>query len=433
MLDKLFQTIEKITPLKYRWILNHEGFKRYFANTGWMLSGQMFSLLVSFFIGAWLARYLGPENYGMISYAIAFSGLFAFVASLGVDNILNRELITHPEQRDELLGTSFVLKLVGGFLAFLINFLFVFIFQSSNLIRILVLLFSLVYIFQAMNVISIFFQSQVMAKKNVKTQLIAMFISSALKILFILFSLELVWIILIYALDSLWISAGLIYEYRKEKLKIKLWKFNKKLALNILRSSWFLMLSSASVYIYMKIDQVMVGAIMGQKEVGLYAVAVKFVEIWYFIPSLICISIFPAIIKAKEAGQIVYKRRLKSLYLLMIFIAVIIAIPSTILAHWAVLAIFGKEYLGAVSVLQIYIWSGVGLFLGWAINQYLISENLVQTIFILNIAAMVTNIILNLLFIPKFGLPGAALATLFSYLVGPLLVFIFRKKLIIFK
>src|SRR5574344_2906955 len=109
MLDKFFKTIEKITPSKYRWILNHDGFKRYFANIGWMFFGQMFSLLVSFFIGAWLARYLGPENYGIFNYAIAFAGLFVFVAPLGVDAILNRDLVAHPEQRDKLMGTAFIL------------------------------------------------------------------------------------------------------------------------------------------------------------------------------------------------------------------------------------------------------------------------------------------------------------------------------------
>lgn len=429
MLDKFFKTIEKITPSKYRWILNHDGFKRYFANTGWMFFGQMVSLLISFFIGVWLARYLGPENYGILNYAIAFSGLFGFIASLGVDGILSRELVAHPEQRDELLGTAFFLKLVGGFLAFFVSAIFVFVFQSSNLIRILVLLFSLVYIFQSMYVISIFFQSNVEAKKNVKTQLVAMLISSFLKIIFIISGLGLIWIILIYALDSLWIGLGLIWEYYKSKLKIKFWKFNKGLAKNILNSSWFVMLSSASIYIYMKVDQVMIGAFMGQTEVGLYAVAVKFVEIWYFIPSLICASVFPAIINAKEVSLLVYKKRLKALYLLMIFIAVAIALPSTLLAHWAVLILFGKEYLGAVGVLQIYIWSGVGLFLGWAINQYLISENFVKTIFILNISAMLVNVMLNLILIPAFGLTGAAWATFVSYLIGPIVMLLLRKKI----
>lgn len=146
MLDKLFKTIEKITPVKYRWILSHNGFKRYFANTGWMFFGQMFSLLFSFFIGAWVARYLGPENYGFFSYAIAFAGLFGFISSLGVDGILSRELISHPEKRDELMGTTFILKIIGGTFAFFITILAVFSFEGSNLVRFLTIIYSLVFI-----------------------------------------------------------------------------------------------------------------------------------------------------------------------------------------------------------------------------------------------------------------------------------------------
>jgi len=98
MLDKIFKFIERFFPAKYRWILNHDGFKRYFANTGWMFFGQILSLAFSFFIGAWVARYLGPENYGAFSYAIAFAGIFGFVSSLGVDGILSRDLVAYPEK-----------------------------------------------------------------------------------------------------------------------------------------------------------------------------------------------------------------------------------------------------------------------------------------------------------------------------------------------
>ncbi len=427
MIDKTLDKINKIVPQKWQWILSHEGFRKYFKNTGWMFFGQMFSLLTSFFIGAWLARYLGPENYGVISYVLAFAGLFSFISSLGVDGILSRELIAVPENKNKLLGTSFVLKLIGGFIAFFIAGMVVCILESSIIIKGLVLLFSCVYILQSFYVISIFFQSKVDAKRNVRPQIIATLISSILKLLLIYFGLGIIWLILIYVLDSLWISAFLITEYKNSGHSIKQWKFDYSLAKKILSSSWFLMLSSASVYIYMKVDQVMIGIFMGNFEVGLYAAAVKFVEIWYFIPSLICASLFPAIINAKKYNAEVYKKRLKSLYLLMIILAIVIAVPSTLLAHRAILLLFGAEYLMAVGILQIYIWSGIGLFLGWAINQYLLSEYKIKTIFYYNLLAMIINVIFNLILIPLFGLSGAAWSTLFAYSVIPLLFFISKK------
>ena len=427
MLDKFFKIIEKITPVKYRWILNHDGFKRYFANTGWMFFGQMFSLLVSFFIGAWIARYLGPENYGVMSYAIAFVGLFSFISSLGIDGIVSRELVKFPEKRDELLGTAFRLKLIGGIIATLFTVACAFLFQFNSLIKLLIILFTIPFVFQSLNIISIYFQAEVKSKNNVKALLVATLISSVLKILVILFDRGVIWLIAVYALDSLWQGIGFVVAYKNYGLKIKNWHLNKTLAWKILKNSWPIMLASAAGFVYLKIDQVIIGYMLGNREVGLYAAAVKLVEVGYFIPAIICTSLFPAIVNAKKIGPHVYKDRLNKFYLLMIVISFIIAVPFTFLAKPIIYILFGIGYLGSVIILKVYIWSSFGLFLGWAVTQYLMTENLVKTIFWLNFLAMVTNIILNLVFIPRFGLSGAALATLISYLVLPTMVFIGDK------
>jgi O-antigen/teichoic acid export membrane protein len=144
-----------------RWIFSHGGFRRYFANTGWMFFGQMFSLLISFFIGAWLARYLGPQNFGVLSFSMSFAGLFSFLASMGIDGILNRELVKFPEKESELMGTSLGLKLIGGSAAFLLSISSAFIFEQDSFIRLLIILFSFTFILQATSVISTFFQANV--------------------------------------------------------------------------------------------------------------------------------------------------------------------------------------------------------------------------------------------------------------------------------
>lgn len=422
MLDKIFTKIKRITPEKWHWILDHAGFKRYFSNTGWMFFGQMFSLLVSFFIGAWIARYLGPANYGILSYALAFAGLFAFIASLGIDGILVRELVTNPEKRDELLGTAFRLKLMGGAIAFALAILSACLFKVSPLVRLLIILFSASFILQAINVISSYFQAEVKSKNNVTAILAATIISSFLKVAVILLDKGVIFIILVFTLDFLWQWLGLVQAYNNYGLQVKNWSFNKNLAVRILKNSWPLMLASAAWFIYLRIDQVMIGALLGNREVGLYAAAVKLVEVWYFIPGIICASFFPAIVQAKKVSLHIYKKRLKALYLLMTGLAFLIAIFSTILAPWIIIKLFGPEYSAAIIILQIYVWSGLGLFLGLVITQYFLSENRSRDIFLYNSLSMLANIILNLILIPKLGLTGAAWATLISYSAGPIVV-----------
>ncbi|MFA6999684.1 MAG: flippase [Candidatus Paceibacterota bacterium] len=429
MTNKLFNLIKKITPSRWHWVLNHEGHKRYFANMSWMFGGQMFSLLISFFIGAWIARYLGPENYGVLSYSVAFVGLFGFISSLGIDNILNRELIQTKDKRDELLGTAFRLKLIGGVIAFSLAFISVLIFQSSPLVQLLVVLFSFTFILQSINVINIYFNAEVKSKNNVRATIVATIISSILKIIVILLGEGVIWLIVIYVLDSLWQGIGLIKAYKNYGLKIKSWKFDNILAKEMLKNSWPLMLASAVGFVSFKIDQVIIGSMLGNYKVGIYAVATKLVEVWYFIPGIICASLFPAIINAKKTSVEMYKNRLKNFYILMAVIPIAMAIPITLLAKPIILILFGSGYLESVVILQIYIWSSVGLFLGSVISQYLISENLVKTIFGLNLLTMIINVLLNLILIPIFGIVGSAWATFISYLIIPIGVMVYEKFL----
>ncbi len=421
------KTIKKIIPDKWLWIFKHNGFRRYFINTGWMFLGQIFSLIVSFFIGVWIARYLGPENYGILNYAVAFVGLFGFIASLGIDSILNRELIKTPEKRDVLLGTAFKLKVVGGIAALALAVISILMSQTTLLIQFLVIIFSFNFILQAINVISIYFQSKVESKNNVKVSIISTLISSVLKVGVILLDKGVIWIMLVYILDFVWQWINFVYVYKRQGLKIRDWKFDNDLAKKILKNSWPLILAQAAGYIYLKVDQVIIGLMLGNYEVGLYAVAVKVTEIWYFIPSIICSSLFPAIINAKLTDVKVYKKRLSNLYVLMFILSLIIAITITFLAKPIMTVLFGNNYLESVAILKIYIWSSVGLFLTVAVNQYLISENSVKTIFWFNFLSMIINIGLNVWLIPLIGLLGAAWATLISYFVIPISVLIREK------
>jgi O-antigen/teichoic acid export membrane protein len=85
---------------------------RYFANTSWLFGEKILRMIVGLFVGIWVARYLGPEQFGLLSYAQSFVGLFTAIATLGLDGIVVRELVKDPSRRDELIGTAFWLKFI---------------------------------------------------------------------------------------------------------------------------------------------------------------------------------------------------------------------------------------------------------------------------------------------------------------------------------
>jgi len=388
----------------------------------------MFSLLVAFFVGARIARYLGPENYGVLNYVLSFAGIFGTIASLGIDSILSREIITYPEQKNKLLGTGFGIKIFGGSLAFILASISVLLMENQFLIRLLVILYSSVYILQAINVISIYFQSEVKAKNNVKVQLAVTILSAVLKILMMILHKGVIFIVFVYIFDFIWQAIGFIWIYKRSNFKISNWSFDLPLAIKIWRNSWPLMLTAAVSFIYFKIDQVMIGRLMGKQEVGWYAAAVKIAEVSYFLPGIICGSLFPAIVNAKKVGVEFYHRRLKNFYLLMSIIPILINVPIMLLAEPIILILFGQDFIYSIGILKIYTWSSIGLFLGWAVQYHLTSENFIKTIFFTNLIAMITNIALNLVLIPKIGLYGSAYATLISYSILPLSVLILKIK-----
>ncbi len=427
MLDILFQKLKPIVPEKWHWVLEHGGFKRYFANTGWMFFGQFFSMIVAFFIGAYIARYLGPKNYGAMSYTISFVSLFGFLAGFGVDNILNRELVKYPEKKDELLGNSFWLKLIGGIIAIIVINFVSFFTNEDTLTRLLVFVFSLTFVFQSFTVISIFFQSQVLSKKIVSVQLIITFLSTLVKLLFVYLHLGVFWIITVYLFDSINLAIGLTLLYNKNYKKYFNWSINFNLIKLLLKDSIPLMFTTITVVIYSKIDQVILRHMMDEVAVGIYSVAVKLSEIWYFIPSIICASLFPAIINAKKVDNMLFENRLKKMYLIILWLAIVIAVLNFALSSFIIKILFGYQYSFSAVVFNIYIWSIVPSFLMIIINYYLVVENYTKIYFIITLIGAVLNILLNLLFIPKFGIIGAAWATVISYSLVPLSLLFFKK------
>ncbi len=394
------------------------GFKRYFANTGWLFFGRTSRMVTALFVGVYVARYLGPSNFGLLSYAGSFVGLFSAIATLGLDNIVVRDLVRYEKKRDELLGTTFVLKIIGSILLLGIVAAAVRFTTNDNFTNLLIFIIAVATIFQSFNVIDFYFRSKVLSKYVVYAQIISGISSAIIKLLFIYFRIGLVYFAAVMIVESIILAIGFITTYTKQKLNIFNWRIKFYLAKRLLRDSWPLILSGIAISIYMRIDQVMIKEMITPGAVGNYAVAVRLSEVWYFIPMAITSSLFPAIINAKKVSEKLYHRRLQKLYDLMTWLAIGIALPITFLANDIIRLLFGVQYQDAAGVLRIYVWAGVFVFLGVASSQYLIAENYTKISFSTTFVGGIVNVILNIIMIPRYGINGAAIATLISYCVA---------------
>ncbi len=406
--------LKKVKQLK-----QHAGFMRYFHNTSWLMGERILRMGVGLFIGIWIARYLGPEQFGLLSYAQSFVFLFTAISTLGLDGIVVRELVKDESKRDVLLGTAFGLKLIGAIVILPVLFLAVQLTNNDGYTNLLVFIIASATIFQSFNVIDFYYQSKVLSKYVALANTVVLALSSIIKVALILNDGPLIFFSIMTVFDVVVLAIGLIYCYKKmSHLNLLNWYFEWRVARSLFKDSWPLFLSGFVTMVYMRIDQVMIKEMINAEAVGQYAAAVKISEALYFIPVVISNSLFPLILKAKQQGEAFYYERLQKFYTFLLWCMVGITIPLAFIGEWVIGFLFGNDYSQATSVLMIHLCAVIFVSLAVSSGRYLIAENLVWKAFYRNIAGAMTNIVLNLYMIEAYGIKGAAFATLISWVVS---------------
>jgi len=415
--------IQKLKSLK-----NNQGFMKYFKNTSWLFGEKILRMVVGLFVGIWVARYLGPEQFGLFSYSQSFVGLFTVIATLGLNGIVVRELIKDETKRDALIGTAFWLKFFGAFAVLLILAIAVNFTSNDTYTNTLVFIIASATIFQSFNVIDFYFQSKVMSKYVVYSNFISLFISSLIKIILILNEAPLIafaWVILF---DSFILTMGFIYFYIKNNLSLKRWKFDKKVAVSLLNDSWPLILSGAVLMIQARIDQVMIKEMIGSIEVGYYSVAMRLIESVAFVTMILKSSLYPSIQNAKNHSVKLYQDRLLNFYRLNFLLFLVIAIPIFVFAEQIIILLFGMEYQSAGVLLSLMSIRLLFANMGVARGVFILSENLIKFSMVTMICGTVVNILLNYLWILDYGAKGAIVASIVSFFVTIFLIDIFYTK-----
>jgi len=256
-----------------------------------------------------------------------------------------------------------------------------------------------------------------------------LFLSSILKIYFVLVHADLFSFVIVTLIDSITLAISLNIAYKYQKIGNFYNHFDWVVGKKLLSNSWPLIISAIGITVYMRIDQIMIKEMLDEKSVGLYSAAVRLSEIWYFVPMIIISSLFPAIINAKKISQEFYHKRLQRLYTMMVWMAIGIALPITFYSNWIITFLYGAAYIEAGKVLMIHIWTSVFVFLGVAFSQYLLTENLTKISLYRTVSGAFINILLNLIWIPKYGIIGAATATLISQFATNYIFDIFNKQL----
>lgn len=410
---------------------DQQAFEKYFKNTGWLMLARVGGLAIKVIITNFaLSNYLGPERFGILNYPMAIVTFFMAIATVGLDGFVTRELLNHPEKKNVLLGTSFWMRMIAGIATLPLVYVVYHIINNHKHLDTpfnYVLIVAFVSVIQSVNIIDSFFQSQVKGKYIMYVQVAGNVASAIIKLVFIILKLSLIWFVYSLLFDAVLIAAGYILIYRQTNNSLVNWKYDGKVAAYLFKHSWPLAFSAILVSLYMKIDQVMIPVYLKTTDLGIYSTVASLSESWYFIPVAIVASVFPAIMNAKKTDMARYRVRLQNMYDLMVIISLSIAIVmsfgSSIIYH----IVYKPEFWPGATVLAVHVWAGVFVFLGSASGQYLIAEGYTKLSMVRTGVGAIVNIILNIYFLPAYGILGAAYATLAAYFVATFFIVLIPK------
>ncbi|MDP5337683.1 MAG: flippase [Nodularia sp. (in: cyanobacteria)] len=387
-------------------------------NIAWLFFDRILRMGVGLFVGVWVARYLGVQQFGIFNYATAFVALFTPLTTLGLDGLVIRSIVREPEVKDQILGTVFWLKLAGAIGCILLAVSSIFVLRQDDQLTVgLVAILATAGFFQAFDTIDFWFQSQVQSKYTVVAKNTAFIIIAFIKVALIKMQAPLLAFAWAGLAEVGLASVGLIIAYRIQGYSI-LWRWSLPVAKTLLRESWPLMLSGLTIMIYMRIDQIMLGEMVDSSAVGLYSAASRISEVWYFIPMAISSSVAPEIYAAKEVSEELYYQKIKKLIRVLVLISIVVALPMSFLSERIITMLFGNSYAGAGSILAIHIWASLFVFMGVATSSWFIAEGLTHLSFRRTLMGAITNVFLNLFLIPAYAGVGAAIATVISQAIA---------------
>lgn len=391
------------------------------ANAAWLIAGKLVHMVLSFLVGLLTARYLGPDHFGLINYAAAYTSFFASLCTLGINSVIVKNFVDHPEEEGETIGTTLLLRGLSSLLsALMIVGIVSVIDRGEPLTLAVVALYCIGLLFQIFDTLNYWFQARLQSKYYAVATLVAYVIVSAYKVLLLVLGMSVKWFAVANAIEYALVGVVMLVQYRRRGGPA--FTFSARKAKELLRASRSFIIAGLMVSIYASTDRLMLKQMLSEASVAYYALAVSFSSSWGFLLSAIIDSMAPEIMRAHTADNEAYLRMNRQLYAYVFYAAAGVSLLVSLVAPWLIVLLYGEAYRPAVAPLRVVVWYTAFSYLGVARNTWMVCQNVQQYLQILYIIAAVLNVILNLLLIPLWGAAGAALASLVTQIATTMII-----------
>lgn len=415
-------------------MIQSAGFRKYLNNFSWLFVDRVVRMGLILATTVIVSRYLGVERIGQLNYALAIVSIAMVLTSLGANEIVARDLVRHPERRDEMLGSTFAIKLAGGIALNLGLFIYVLAKGMDTFTVFLIMITASAELLKWSTVIDYYFMSQVRGNVAAKVNIASTLISSAYKLLLVWFEAPLIWFAWGYFAETLTYTLGFVWVYQRNGLLLRAWKPRWRMVRYILDQSWPMLLYGFALQAQLKIDQVMIKDLLSKRlgesfaniELGQYSIAVKMLEAIAFMPLIVQLAVAPAIAKARIVDIDLYHERLTNQYRLMFALFLVTAVPMFFLSEWGIVLLYGEEFREAGVLLALFSFRLIFSYMGVAKGSFITNEGLFKFSLITSVLGAAVNIGLNVWLIPWLGARGAIWASAISFFVSIFVVDLLR-------
>lgn len=398
-----------------------------FANMRWLISGRILQMAIALVINMITARYLGVNNYGIINYVSSYVSFFTPICSLGLESIIIKELVDKPDKQGETIGTAMGMRVISSILSMAAILVFLGVVDNGNRVMLgVAFVQSMILVFNTADLFEFWYQSRLESKVSVSVRTVGYLITAVYKITILVFQKSIYWFAFTNTLDMIIAFIFLMIVYKKsggQKLV-----FNINTGKKMLKISYNFIISGLMVAVYAQMDKIMLGKMLDTYTVGLYSIGIYICSLWNFIPESIIASLRPGIMEIKKVSEELYRKKLKQMYALIIWISILYATCVCIFSKYIILILYGKDYLGARTPLMIAVWYCGFSLMGSARDVWIICEGHQKYSKWFALIGAVTNFGLNLLLIPRIGMIGAAIATLTTQIMTGFIVTLFFKN-----
>jgi O-antigen/teichoic acid export membrane protein len=395
------------------------------SNFAWLVADKIMRLIIGLLVSAWVARYLGPEQFGVLAYALTFIAIFQAITLLGLDNLLVRDIAANPLQAHKYLGTTIGLRCASSTASYIVMMTIAALLNNGDdQALILIAIVGLIIFFQISDVIDLWFQSQLQSRRTVIAKGVSYILTAAIKIGLILSGAGLIAFATALVIEAALALVALSFAYRLFKTTTR-WEWSTLVAKELLKQSWPLLISGLAILLYMRISVIFLRESAGNAAVGIYTVGVTLSELWYFIPMAIASSLAPYISRKRNQDGDGYERVVCKAFSVMWILSIAVVTFNVLTAKYWVALLYGDQYKISAEIFALHAFTFVPVCLGVIQSIWLINEGRSILALYQAISGTIVALSLNFILTPTHGAHGAAAAIVVSQFVQAFLVNVF--------